>query len=99
MKCVSGFEATGAGGGGEFVQERVCLLPVDAGVGDALAVDQRLAGDELLRAGDEVALKHDTDDVAVAGGDLSGDVAADEGLARVVFVAVGVAAVDHDAGL
>ena len=40
------------------------LVPVDAGVGDALAVDQRFAGDELLRAGDEIALDHDADDVA-----------------------------------
>ena len=73
------------------------LGPVDAGVGDALAVDERLAGDEFLRAGDEIALDHDADDAAVAGGDLRGDVVADDGLAAVVLVAVGVAEVDHDA--
>ena len=71
--------------------------PVDAGVGDALAVDERLAGDELLRAGDEIALDHRADDVAIAGSDLRGHVAADNRLAAVVLLAVGVAEVDHDA--
>ncbi len=45
---------------------------------------------------DEVAFEHDADDAFVACGDLAGDVAADAELLRVVFVAVGVAAVDHD---
>ena len=73
--------------------------PVDAGVGDALAVDEGLAGDEFLCAGDQVALNHDADDVRLSCGDLRGYVVADDGLAAVVLVAVGVAEVDHDAGL
>ena len=52
-----------------------------------------------MRAGDKIALQHDTDDVGVAGGDLLGDVAAHDGLTVVVLAAVGVAAVDHDARL
>ena len=73
------------------------FVPADAGVGDALAVDQFAAGDELLRSGDQIAFKHHADDAAIAGGDLRGDIAADGGLAGVVLAAVGVAAVDHDA--
>jgi hypothetical protein len=61
------------------VEQRAGFLPVDAGVGDALAVDKRLAGRELLRAGDQIALNHDADDVAISRGDLRGDVAADDG--------------------
>ena len=72
--------------------------PVDAGVGDALAVDERLAGDQFLCAGNQVALEHDTDDVAVAGSDLIGDVAADQGLSGVVLETVGVAAVEISNG-
>ena len=51
--------------------------PVDAAVGDAFSIDQGLARDELLGSCDEIALNHDTDDIAVAGGDLAGDVLAD----------------------
>ena len=89
----------GAHGGGELSEKAVGFLPVDAGVGDALSVDKRLAGDELLRTGDEVAFDHDSDDVAVARGDLRGDIAADEALSPVVLKTVGVAAIDHDAWL
>ena len=91
--------AAGTRSGCEFFKEGVSLLPVNAGVGDALAVDKRLAGNELLRARDQVALKHNADDIAIAGGHLCGDIAANDRLAEVVFITVGVAAVDHDAGL
>ena len=63
-----------------------------------MAVDELFAGDEFLRSCDEVAFKHDAHDALVAAGDLAGDVAADSGLLGVILVAVGVAAVDHDAG-
>ena len=89
--------AAGAHRLSEFGEQSAGFIPADAGVGDALAVDQFTAGDELLRSGDEIAFEHDADDAAIAGGDLSGDIAADGGLAGVVFAAVGVAAVDHDA--
>ena len=84
---------------GEFAQQRVGLRPVDAGIGDALSVGKGLAGNEPLRACNKIALDHDTDDVAIAARDLGGDVMAHDGLAGVVLIAVGVAAVDHDARL
>ena len=72
--------------------------PVNAGVGDALSVEQWLTGNELLRTCHQIAFDHGADDVWVAGGDLSGDVVANDGLAAVIFAAIGVAEVDHDAG-
>ncbi len=97
--CVAGYFALRRArtAAASSVEQRVGFGPVDAAVGDALAVDERLAGDELLRAGDEIALDHDADDVAIAGGDLRGDVVADDGLAAIILAAVGVAEVDHDA--
>ena len=73
------------------------FVPAYAGVGDALTVDKLFAGDQLLGSCDEVAFEHDAHDALVAAGDLACDVAADGGLLGVVLVAVGVAAVDHDA--
>ena len=90
--------AAGADGGGERGEERVGFGPVDAGVGDALAVYEGLAGNEFLRAGDQVALDHDADDVVISGGDLRGNIFAHDRLAAIVFLAVGVTEVDHDAG-
>ena len=46
------------------------IVPADAGVGDALAVDERLAG-PVLAPGDEVALDHHADDRALAARDLA----------------------------
>jgi hypothetical protein len=54
----------------EMAAQRVGFRPVDAAVGDALAVDQRLAGDQLLRAGHQVALDHHAHDALVARGNL-----------------------------
>src|ERR1039458_345660 len=81
--------SAGAGGGGEFGEQGVGLRPVDAGVGDALAVDEGLAWDEFLRAGHQIALHHDAEDVWVASGNLAGDIVAGNRLAAVVLVAVG----------
>jgi hypothetical protein len=39
-----GFEAALAYGIGKGVDERAAIFPTDAGIGDALAVNQRLAG-------------------------------------------------------
>ena len=94
--------AARADGGGEFFEQGVGFLPVDAGVGDALAVDQRLAGNKLLRAGDEIALDHDAENALIAAralraGDLGGDIVTNEGLAAIILAAVGVGEVDHDA--
>ena len=84
---------------GEFAQQRVGLGPVYAAIRDALSVDKRLTGDEPLRAGDKIAFDHDADDVAIAVRNLAGDVMTNDGLAGMVLVAVGVAAIDHDARL
>ena len=48
-----------------------------------------------LSSGDEIALEHCADDALIAGSNLGGDIAADRRLPGVVFVAVGVAAIDH----
>src|SRR5580658_8762220 len=72
--------------------------PVDAGVGDALAVDERLAWCELLRAGYEIALNHHAHNALLARRHLAGYVVADERLAAIVLAGVGVTEVDHDAG-
>ena len=73
------------------------VCPVEARVGDALSVDEGLAGDELLRASDEIALDHYAHDAFIAGGDLGSDIVADVYLAAIVLAAIGVGEVDHDA--
>src|ERR1035437_6963586 len=94
--------AAGAHGGGQFGEQGVGFWPVYAGVGDALAVDEGLAGDELLRAGDQIALDHDAHNPSIAAltaraCDLLRDIVTDDGLAAVILAAVGVGEVDHDA--
>ena len=83
-------------GGGKFVQECAGLGPVDAGVGDALSIDECLAVCESLTSGDEIAFHHDPDDAALAVRDLLSHGAAYGALPAMVFAAVGVATVDHD---
>lgn len=91
--------ASGSYRGCQLFEHGLGLSPVDAAVGDALAVDERLAGDERLGSSDQVALNHHALDAAISGGDLCGYIVADDGLTLVVLAAVGVAEVDHDAGL
>ena len=57
-------------GGSEFTEQRMGLRPVDAGVGDALSIDKRLAVYESLRSSDKIAFDHDTDDATLAARDL-----------------------------
>ena len=85
-------------GVGEGVEDLAGLVPVDAGVGDALAVDERLAWDDVLAAFDEMAFDHDAGDGVVSGADLAGDVVGDGGLVAVVLIGVAVGAIDHDGG-
>src|SRR6185312_14733261 len=54
--------------------------PVHAPVGDALAVDERLTGNEVLSSADEVTLDHHAADAPVAGFDLLRDAFDDRGL-------------------
>ena len=57
-------------GGGEFTKKNMGLSPVDAGVGDALSIDKRLAVYESLRSSDKIAFDHDTDDATLPARDL-----------------------------
>jgi len=83
-------------GVGENVQRLYRGFPVDAAVGDALAVDQRLARHDILTARDQVTLHHDAGDAGLAVGYLAGDICSDERLVLGLFAAVGVAGIDHD---
>src|SRR4051794_34472069 len=100
---------SGAGGGrrrpspaavapprGEAVEPVDRRLPVHAGVGDRLAVGQRVAVGDVLPAADEEGLEHDADDRAAAAGDLLADLRGDERLALVVLAAVVVRGVDDE---
>ena len=49
-------------------------VPADAGVGDRLAVVERLAGRQILAAFVEMAFDHHAEDALLAGGHLRGDV-------------------------
>ena len=97
MQILYGFAFSDCGG--KFRKQGVGFWPVNTAVGDALSVNEGLTRDEFLSARYEIAFDHDADDIAVAGGDLAGDVVADRGLPGVIFVAVGVTAVNHDARL
>jgi hypothetical protein len=57
-------------GCGKFTEERMCLRPVDAGVGDALAIRKGLAVYESLASCDEIAFDHETHDAAFPTRDL-----------------------------
>ncbi len=71
--------------------------PVDALVGDGLAVGELVEGlGEVLVAGDEVAFEHRSDDGFVAGDALGEDFLEDAGHALVVLAAVGVGGIDHE---
>src|SRR6185295_11278984 len=83
----------------ERAQHGQRIIPADASVGDALAVLQLprvvLAGAELLRAVDQVALDHQPEDATRAVGDLRRDVARHRDLTLVLRARVGVTSVDH----
>jgi len=73
--------------------------PVDALVGDGLAVGELVEGlGEVLVAGHEVAFEHGADDGFVAGDALGDDFLEDGGHALVVLAAVGVGGIDHEVG-
>ena len=74
-------------------------MPSQASIGDALSVRQRGAGYELLRAGHQISLQHQANDPVLAMRDLIGNVSTNDWLPRVVFVAIGMTAIDHYARL
>src|SRR6218665_1209075 len=90
--------ARGANRRAQHLQHLDRIVPAEAGVGDALAVRELgrivLAGAELLRAVDQMALDHDAEDLLAAGLDLRGDVACHVELALVLLSAVCMRAID-----
>ena len=65
---------------GQPVQRLHGGLPVDAAVGNALAVDERLARYDILPARDQVALHHDAGNARFATGYLPGDIGSNQWL-------------------
>src|SRR3954453_8938930 len=78
----------------EPLQRRDGVLPVDAGIGDRLPVNELLAGNEVLPPLDQERLQHHADDRLVAVRHLVGDVAGGEELLLRVLAAVVVGRVD-----
>src|SRR6185436_1537133 len=81
---------------GQPLQHSDRCRPVDAAVGDALAVDERAARRQVLAPGDQVALDHDAGDAPLPGFDLLCDVARHGRLILRTLAAVAVTDVDHD---
>ena len=84
---------------GGLQEERFGSLPVDAGIGDALTVDElveRLG--KFLSTGHEVAFQHCADDRCISCGALADNFLKDRGHELVVFTTIPVARVNHDRG-
>ena len=77
----------------QISQHLLCRLPRNAGIGDALAVAEGLAVDQILAAFDEVALQHDSEDVVGPRTDLAGEFRRHYRLSLGVLLAVAVAEV------
>src|SRR5262245_59864475 len=88
--------APGAHGSRKFFQQRNGLFPSNAGIGNALAIDEFFPGQEILTSGFQMTLDHDSNDPLVSACNLAGDFVADLDLTRVVLLTVGVAQIDHD---
>ena len=83
----------------QHLQDAHAVVPADAGIGDALTVDElveRLG--EFLRTGHEVAFQHRADDRCISCGALADDFLKDCGHELVVFTAIPVARINHDRG-
>src|ERR1700733_506934 len=80
----------GGDGGSEFAKERQGVVPTEAGVGDALAVDKLLCRSKRLGASDEIAFEHDAKNSLITFRDLRSDVARNDSLAAGVLAAIGV---------
>ena len=82
---------------GQILEERLGLGPTDAGVRDALTIDQWMAWRLILTPGHQMALDHQPQNPPISRRDLGTDLVADLYLALVVLGAVRVATIDHDA--
>src|ERR1700722_20769638 len=96
-RCPRSSHSGGVNGGGQLSEKSVGFVPVYAGISDALPLHQWFAWYQRLRARHQIAFDHHAEDATISGGNLCSDIAADQALTGVVFVAVGVAAIDHDA--
>src|SRR5215472_17594770 len=83
-------DAAAPNGVGQLAQDRDGRVPAYAGVGDAHAVGERLAGQQILAAGVDMAFDHRADDPILAARDLRGDIARHLELPFVLLLAVRV---------
>src|SRR5207342_2957921 len=81
----------------ELLQHVLGLLQGNAGVSDALSVDGGASGHIVLTPFDQVALEHHAENPVRSLTNLLADRRGDEWLPAMVFLAVAVRAVDHDA--
>src|SRR5690606_26649972 len=79
--CGSALGAAVLDGVGKEVEHAAGVVPAEAAVGDALAVGEGGAWNDVLAARDEKALEHDAEDRGASAGDLVRDRAGDLGLA------------------
>ena len=80
---------------GQRVQQGDRILPTNAGVGDALTVDERAARHEVLPPFPQVRFDHQADDSTGPLPDLLADGARDAELTLELFARVRMRAVDH----
>src|SRR5674476_78288 len=83
-------------GVGKQIQCRHRRLPVDAAIGNALAVSRRRPRHHVLAARDQIALDHDAHDALLATGYLAADIGHHQRLVLGLLAAVGVTGIDHD---
>src|SRR5258708_21600912 len=97
-RLVLGFEqlhATLAHGLGKGIEQFAAVFPADAGVGNALAVDERLARHQVLAAGFEMAFEHDTEYAVLPRGELTRDILTNFHLILRIFARVSMAEINH----
>ena len=79
------------------MQQALSVIPTYTGIGNALAVGERLARHYLLVPCRQVAFDHDPNHPAFAAGKLAADVLCHLVLPGRVFTTVGMAEIDHQA--
>src|SRR5438093_1035547 len=98
MEIILTSEAVDAAPGEEIGRRKQWYGPSPAseGVGNALPVDGFFSGHQIRPAGFQVALDHHSKGSVVTADNLSGDIVADLELTQIIFLAVGVAQINHD---
>jgi hypothetical protein len=95
----SGCSSTQPDGFGKHLEGGYRGLPSDATIGDALAIRNGLTRHQILSSGNEMTFDHYADNTTVSPGNLFCNRAYHARLVVGMFSAVGVAGVDHDAGM